>query len=446
VFVDPSAGRERLNRAVTRVRPDAFIGLPRAHLLRLTSSAIRSIPIHLSLGGYVPGARRIAYRGTTTAAPIEACGPDTPAIITFTSGSTGEPKAAVRTHAFLRAQRRALAESLALTPGEVDLTTLPIFLLSNLGSGLTSVIPDADLRAPGAIDPARVVRQIAATRPTTTVASPALLQRLATHATHTGVRLDSFRRIFTGGAPVFPGTLDLIARAAPESAIVAVYGSTEAEPIAEIDRREIGQADRQAMQRGAGLLAGRPTPSIRLRVLPDRWGTPIGPWSPADLERESLGRDAVGEIVVAGDHVLSGYLDGVGDEETKIRVGDRVWHRTGDAGYMDGRGCLWLLGRCSARVRDTDGELYPFAVECAASEIPGVRRSAFLQREGQRTLVVEWDDGVQGNTQDVLARLSWARIARVHVARIPVDKRHNAKVDYPALRKLMEKTARVAPG
>jgi acyl-CoA synthetase (AMP-forming)/AMP-acid ligase II len=446
VFVDPSVGRERLNRLVTRVQPDAFVAVPRAHLLRLTSPAIRSIPIKMAVGGYVPGARRLACRAAAAVVPPERCGPETPAIITFTSGSTGEPKAAVRTHAFLRAQHRALVESLALAPGEVDLTTLPIFLLSNLASGLTSVIADADLRAPGAIDPVRLLRQIGATRPAATVASPALLERLATHATRTGVRLDSFQRIFTGGAPVFPRTLDTIADAAPAAALFAVYGSTEAEPIAEIDRREISPADREAMQHGAGLLAGPPTHSIQLRVLPDRWGTPVGPWSAADLERESLGPDAAGEIVVAGDHVLPGYLDGTGDEETKIRIGDRVWHRTGDAGYVDARGRVWLLGRCAAKVRDADGELYPFAVECAASEIPGVRRSAFLLHEGRRTLVVELHDGAHApDTQAALARLSWARIARVLIAQIPVDKRHNAKVDYPALRKLMEKSAGV-PG
>lgn len=445
VFVDPSAGRERLNRLVTRVLPDAFVGVPRAHLLRLTCRTIRSIPIKMALGGYVPGAPRVARRAPAAVVPPERCRPETPAIITFTSGSTGEPKAAVRTHAFLQAQHRALVESLALAPGEVDLTTLPIFLLSNLASGLTSVIADADLRAPGAIDPVRLLRQIDATRPTATVASPALLERLATHAARTGVRLDSFQRIFTGGAPVFPRSLDAIAKAAPAAALIAVYGSTEAEPIAEIDRREISPADREAMQQGAGLLAGPPAPSIQLRVLPDRWGTPLGPWSAADLERESLGPDAAGEIVVAGDHVLPGYLDGVGDEETKIRIGDRVWHRTGDAGYLDAHGRVWLLGRCAAKVRDDDGELYPFTVECAASEIPGVRRSAFLHHAGQRTLVVELHDDARAlDARAALARLSWARIARVLFARIPVDQRHNAKVDYPALGKLMEKSAGIS--
>ena len=167
--------------------------------------------------------------------------------------------------------------------------------------------------------------------------------------------------------------LDAIAASAPEAAVVAVYGSTEAEPIAEIDRRAIEPADRVAMQQGAGLLAGLPAPSIQLRILSDRWGTPLGPWRLEDLDRESLAAGEVGEIVVSGDHVLTGYLDGRGDEETKIRVGDRTWHRTGDAGYLDRRGRLWLLGRASAKVIDDDGVVYPFSIECAASDVADVR-------------------------------------------------------------------------
>jgi acyl-CoA synthetase (AMP-forming)/AMP-acid ligase II len=437
VFVDPSAGRARLDSCVARVRPAAFVAVPHAHLLRLTSAAIRSVAIKLAIGGGVPGVRAVGRHVSDVTGPIVPAEADTPAIITFTSGSTGEPKAAVRTHGFLIAQHRALVESLALAPGQVDLTTLPVFLLANLASGVTSVIPDADLRAPGAIAPAPVLEQIRVTRPTRTVASPAFLDRLV-QAKGTGTRLDTFRHIFTGGAPVFPVMLDALAALAPEAAVVAVYGSTEAEPISEIDRRAIGSADRLAMQQGAGLLTGMPAPSIQLRILPDRWGTPIGPWRVDDLDRQSLADGMVGEIVVSGEHVLTGYLDGRGDEETKIRIGDRTWHRTGDAGYLDQQGRLWLLGRCSAKVSDGDGVLYPFAVECAASDVPGVHRSAFVLHRDRRILVVESRENTASPRDGLMTRLVWARLADVLAVRhIPVDRRHNAKVDYPALQRML---------
>jgi olefin beta-lactone synthetase len=442
VFVDPSAGRDRLDKCVTRVRPDAFVAVPRAHWLRLTSSAIRAIPIKAAIGGAVPFATTVARDQSRQRCGVDPCDADTPAIITFTSGSTGEPKAAVRTHGFLVAQHRALVESLDLAPGDVDLCTLPIFLLANLASGVTSVIPDADLRSPAAIDPVPVDAQIRATQPTRTVASPAFLSRLVTYAAEAGRPLDTFRHVYTGGAPVFPWVLDAIASASPDASVVAVYGSTEAEPIAEIDRGAVTAADREAMARGAGLLVGQPTSSITLRILPDCWGTPVGPWTATDFERETLAAGAIGEIVVTGDHVLAGYLDGYGDEETKIRVDQRVWHRTGDAGYLDAEGRLWLLGRCSAKASDSAGVLYPFAVECAAGDVPGVVRTAFVMHRERRVLVAQIEGDASSIRRKLMDRLEWAQLADVvFVPRIPLDRRHNAKVEYQTLMRMLERQA-----
>jgi olefin beta-lactone synthetase len=439
VVVDPSAGVGRLTTCVARVVPDGLVAAPKGHLLRLLSAAVRRIPVRAAIGGFAPFAQRIHVRSSGTADPVEPCSPDTPALITFTSGSTGEPKAAVRSHGFLLAQHRALADSLELAAGEVDLTTLPIFLLANLASGVTSVVSDADLRAPGAIDPAPVLRQIATHGVSRTVASPAFLLRLAADPS-AGATLARMRHIFTGGAPVFPRTLDILARCAPGANVVAVYGSTEAEPIAEIERRQISDSDRRAMQGGAGLVAGAPVRHVQLAIVGDRWGTPLGPWTSAQMTDEHLPAGQHGEIVVTGEHVLGGYLDGHGDSETKIRVGDRVWHRTGDAGYLDNTGRLWLLGRCAAKVDDEAGRVYPFAVECAASGVEGLHRCAFVRHRGSRVLVVELEPGANQDavTSSVSERLTWARLANVLVVpRIPVDGRHNAKVDYPALETML---------
>jgi acyl-CoA synthetase (AMP-forming)/AMP-acid ligase II len=441
VIVDPSAGRARLDQCVRRVAPEVMAGVPKAHLLRLFSPAVRRIPRRLAIGGWAPLASSIRIRPLGEADAVAPCPPEAPAIITFTSGSTGEPKAVVRSHGFLVAQHRALADSLSLAAGEVDLTTLPIFLLANLASGVTSVVPDADLRTPGAIDAGPVLAQVRDTAATRSVASPALLLRLVTHPSAPAA-LARMTRIFTGGAPVFPRVLDVLAGASPLADVVAVYGSTEAEPIAEIERRQIDTVDREAMRGGAGLLAGVPVPSVSLAILDDRWGTPLGPWTDEEFARERLPHAAPGEVVVSGDHVLPGYLDGRGDAETKIRVGGRVWHRTGDAGYLDASGRLWLLGRCAARVDDQQGRIYPFAVECAASDVEGLRRSAFTRHGGARVLVVEPEVGVDPNdlVERVRARLAWAHLAEVLVVeRIPVDARHNAKVDYPGLEKLLNR-------
>jgi acyl-CoA synthetase (AMP-forming)/AMP-acid ligase II len=215
---------------------------------------------------------------------------------------------------------------------------------------------------------------------------------------------------------------------------VAVYGSTEAEPIAHIDADEVTTDDLTAMRSGRGLIAGGPVPDVRLAIVADEWGKRRAALSTQELAAARLPAGEIGEIIVTGDHVLTGYLGGVGDEETKFRVADQVWHRTGDAGCFDERGRLWLQGRCAARIDDDRGRLYPFGVECVAMTFPEVRRAAAMAHQGRRLLAIE-AEGDQMLEQRLQAATAWAQIDKiVFIESIPVDKRHNAKIDYPALR------------
>ena len=446
--LDPSAGRRHIEQCCDIARPRAFLGPARAHLLRIACRGLRRIERHFVTAGWAPGATRwsrlVRFEPLNSIIPCDA---SHDALLTFTSGSTGLPKAAVRSHGFLLAQHAALAESIELEPGEVDLATLPIFVLANLASGVTSVIPHGDLRRPGFIEPGPVLAQLERHRVTRTVGSPALYDRLlqgsraGDSATPSDTRLGTLRKLYTGGAPVFPRLLQELRAAMPQGRVIVVYGSTEAEPVSHLDWVEAVPADLDAMYAGKGLLVGRPVRQIALRIVQNRWGTPLPAMNAREFDALALPPGRGGEIVVSGPHVLGGYLNGVGDEETKFRVEGEVWHRTGDAGCLDTAGRLWLLGRAGAVIRDERGTIYPFSVECAASQLPWIERSALTSRSGERLLVVQ--PGPEA-PPDAARRgeeaLSWAQLDRiVRLPRIPVDRRHNAKVDYPALMKELER-------
>jgi hypothetical protein len=102
---------------------------------------------------------------------------------------------------------------------------------------------------------------------------------------------------------------------------------------------------------------------------------------------------------------------------------------------LDVRGRLWLLGRCSAKIEDRRGRTYPFSVEAAAMAREGVRRAGLAALNGRRVLAVEGDDA---SIEDLKKDLGWAGLDDVVRSPIPMDRRHNAKVDYAELARLLK--------
>ncbi len=447
VFIDPGMRGDQLERAATLLAPRAFLATPRAHLLRFVSPAIRRIPLKFTTGRWpLPGARRwhdYARLAPDDVPPLAPCADDTPALTTVTSGSTGTPKFATRTHGFLRRQHAAIEATLGMAPTSVIATTLPIFTLSFLASGLTTLLPHVDLRRPGDVQVAPLLAQMRAAGVNTIAASPALLDQIARYCAAHSVTLPEIRQVYTGGAPVFVDLMDEVAATMPNATFHAVYGATEAEPIATLDRATVTGADRERMAHGAGLLVGQPVASLQVCVIPDRWGEAHGPYTRAAWDTLALAGDA-GEIVVHGPHVLTTTGPGEDATLTKIQVDDEIWHRTGDAGYFDASGRLWLVGRCAARLDGTPiagspGAQYPFSVESAAHTFAAVKHAALVDHQGRRILALELyapQDDVWFAT--LRATLAWAGLDEICILpRLPVDKRHNAKIDYPALRRLV---------
>lgn len=458
MFVDPSAHRTQLASSLEGNLPRAMIGGVRAQAFRFLSPSLRRIPLSFCLSAGIPGtiALSSALRRTMNEAAekatdngiliegtesVASCVEDSPALITFTSGTGSRPKAAVRTHGFLLAQYRALAQCVQYKPRVVDLSTLPVFVLANLGSGMTSVIPDVNLRRPDSVSPARLIELISQHRVTQMGGSPALMARVAQYGLRHSIRLHGLERIYTGGGPVLPELLADLRRVAPNAQITGLYGSTEAEPIASLRLDDLRDREIDAARTGRGLLVGKPVASIQLRILRDHWGMPVGPFDPETFEAACQPIGGVGEIVVNGEHVLSGYLSTADERDTKFQVGAMCWHRTGDAGYVDEQGRLWLLGRCSSGVEVNGEKVYPFSVELVARQHPYVRHAAMVLVHGERTLAIE--PNCQGTSperfEDLLHRVPSASLQRICVVgRIPMDRRHNAKVDYEALRHLLE--------
>ncbi len=455
VFVDAWAGRSRVEAAVAAAAPRAVVGTRKALWLGLLVPSLRRIPLRFRVrsgrglvGGPAGAPRSVDSPEADGAHPVAA---DDPALVTFTTGSTGRPKGAVRSHAFLWAQHHALRRHMAPEASDVDMPTLPIFVLNNLASGIPSVLPDADPRRPADIDPARIHHQIIREGVTTSTGSPAFYERLATWCRERAEPLP-LRALYTGGAPVLPPLARRLVEVVTGQPHV-LYGSTEAEPIAGLSLVEMLETmdspDRaHAGLAHAGLCVGPPVPETSVRIVRPHEG-PIElddrGWTPWEVTPGQAG-----EVVVAGDHVLEGYL---GDPSAEVLAkipdpgGSRIWHRTGDAARMDAHGRLWLLGRVGARVLRSGRVVWPLPLELRALSVPEVRHAAVWGEPdpelGQRcVLCVEvagerLSDEGRAALIEALDPAIGVDVLRV-VRRIPRDPRHASKTDMVALRRKLE--------
>ncbi len=411
VLVDPSLPQERLNAALECVGIDSFIAIPKGHLLRLKVSSLRGLDRYLSTRSLGPFARSI-WGGK----PGQRRLPDgdEPALLTFTTGTTGVPKAMGRGHGFLLAQHDLLAGHMGLSADDVDLPTLPVFLLNSLAVGATCVLPDGDLRDVAGLSPAVLTQQVRTHNVTTSSGSPGFFAPWVKWLLAQQQTLPELTKLFTGGARVPASLLRDMQTVFPSAKIEVLYGSTEAEPMASINAVTVLAETAQRELAGEGTCVGAPVPGLAVRL--------VDPDSGQDVS------EGPGEVWVSGDHVNQGYYNNAdADHANKVNDGERVWHRTGDAAWRDESGRLWLVGRTSARV----GALYSFPTETQVEALVGVDRAALIDLNGHAVLAFS---GV-ADVVDVQPLVPDARV--IHLKSMPVDPRHRAKIDRVVLRELL---------
>jgi acyl-CoA synthetase (AMP-forming)/AMP-acid ligase II len=202
------------------------------------------------------------------------------------------------------------------------------------------------------------------------------------------------------------------------------------------------------LREGGGLCVGRPPDGLDLEIIAvPRHDGPldVGEAGPRAL-RLPPGR--IGELLVRGAHVSAGYYRNP-EADAAIKVptaAGQTWHRLGDMGYLDERGRVFLVGRVHDAVEIEGKAVHPLAVEPMIDALPFVSRSGIVGVDlaGRRRLVLAYQPRPtrrrRGDRARQLARIqaSCARIGvnpdRVlEVARVPVDARHNGKVDHERL-------------
>lgn len=460
VGIEPhSHGLRKVTRCLERVGPTVFVGTPEAQAGRIAFGwGRRTIKTNIAVGGlHLPGAHMLASLESEPG-PLDPPSPDVtvddPAVVAFTTGSTGTPKPTVMTHRNLTAMIDGVAGQWRLAEGGdvIDMPTFPIFWIIGLFHGGTVVVPPMNFATagPGSANPAKLVDTIRTHEVASLFGSPAVLTNIAAHCNSNGLTLPSVRRIVAGGAEVYGPLYAAVRKAIPNGEIYSNYGATEALPVAEIAGAEVLSETWARTEAGEGLCVGRPLAGVEVKIIEIDDG-PIE--SMADAVELPLGR--VGEVIVRSPHVSDHYFDAPDDmRDNKIPDGDTRWHRLGDCGFVDDEGRLWVCGRRSHRVVGAEQTYFPLQTEPVFNTHPDVVRSALTgPKVGggvTPTVFVELTSEARARQATVEAELS--ALAEEHdstrglgrfvfIDKLPVDRRHNAKIDRPALARRAEGAA-----
>ena len=443
VVVDPGMGISRMLRCLEESRPNAFIGIPIAHALKkLRPKYFKTVKTCITVGRrwFREGLtlNDIRHKSNKPYNIAETRQNDTAAIL-FTTGSTGPAKGVVYTHGIFDAQIRHIKSHFNITSDEIDLPTFPLFALFDPALGMTAIIPDMDPTKPGSVNPEKIIEPIMNQGVTNMFASPALLNRVGRYCKNKGLTLPSLKRVISAGAPVSPSNIERFASILCDGAeIHTPYGATEAMPVISTGSKEILSETADLSKKGFGICVGRPVGDLEVRIIEIN-DNQIEKWSDALI----LPDGDTGEITVSGDLVTRQYFrKPKADALSKIKEGDKIWHRMGDLGRMDKNGRIWFCGRKNQRVITKNGFMFTIPCEAIFNNHPMVFRSALVgvgsPPDQKPVICIELEHDKKEKRKKLIKKelleLAKSSVLTKDIETIlfhkafPVDIRHNSKI------------------
>lgn len=341
---------------------------------------------------------------------VPAADEDDTAVIFYTSGTTGRPKGSANTHrnvitnlmnaaVFVTAHRILTGTVDAASSPDVNLLVIPLF---HATANLTYLVPyvfagnKLVFMPPGPFDPEEAGRLIEREKVTTFGGVPTVVARMLDAGVQHRYDFSSVRTITYGGAPASPALVERIAAAFPHAStgVAQGYGLTETSAIVTVNLGE------DYLEKPGSV--GYPAPVCEVRIV--------------DADGNPLPVGEAGEVWVWGPNVIPGYWNRPEANQTSFVEG---WLRTGDIGYLDEDGFLYITDRAKDMIIRGGENVYCVEVEAVLDEHPAVREVAVVGvphpewgEEVKAVVVVDPDAAV---TADELAAFAASRLARFKV-------------------------------
>lgn len=285
--------------------------------------------------------------------------PGDPVCVIYTSGTTGTPKGAVITHRGALANMRLSLDHLSeATPGDRVLAAMPFFHVGGLWYHFfaafacgceTTILPE--------FSPKTVLQALDRDRITVTHLVPTMIAALLDEDGFDIADLGCLRRVFYAASPMPSSLLKAAMRRMPQVDFVQSYGSTEAGIISVLtpdDHRRAAEASQAHLLRSCG----RAVVGVDLRIVANA------------VEQEP---EAVGEVEIRSKAAISRYWNNPAASED---LGNGPWVRTGDLGYLDTDGYLYLVDRKADMIITGGENVFPTEVEEHLLDIEGIAEAA----------------------------------------------------------------------
>jgi fatty-acyl-CoA synthase len=329
--------------------------------------------------------------------------PEDPAVIAFTSGTSGRPKGVVLTHENLWWQSRHAIETLGISHEDRALVATPVAHIAGF-AGLAQhawSVGGSVVLAPR-FDPGPFIQLVLDHEITMAFAVPAMLARLLQHPDCSALKASSLRWLLTGGGPAVAHLT--LAAAAAGITVLNSYGLTEAGGGVTYAKAE-EVADHP-------LSAGRPAGSTEVRIV--------------DLDGVAVGTGVAGQICLRGPAVSRQQV--TADGRGLPALDDTGWLVTGDMGMLDDQGRLYVNGRIGDTIITGGENVDPAEVEGALCDLEGVREVAVIGPPADEwgqvvTAVLVLDDGANVGLEEVRQHLR-LRLARYKIPRDVVHVQH----------------------
>ena len=281
----------------------------------------------------------------------------------YTSGTTGKPKGAVMTHGSILSSRDATQAGAAMrswqepVPGDVTLLAMPCFHISGTGTGIGTMVAGTNAIVLPEYDPTKALELIADHNISKIFLVPAALKILLDHPRVSEVDFSRLRYVTYGASPI---PLDLMREAMRVlgCGFVQMYGMTETSgTIVALDPEDHVPEGSVRMRS-----VGRPLAGVEIKVI--------------DETGNAVPTGTVGEIATRSSKNMRGYWNN--PEATAATIDAEGWLRTGDAGYLDEEGYLYIHDRVKDMIISGGENVYPAEVENALYSHPAIADVAVI--------------------------------------------------------------------